>query len=93
MFIKNKIKDLFTGSRNENQVLAHARGRIPVCIKDLCSVCATEFWGQISLFMPGLNDVSKNKKILVKCIKLNSYDGNNSVPFSFFYLSQRVVLQ
>lgn len=61
MYIKEKLKNLFTGDRDENQSLAYISRRFPVSIKDIRSVCPPELLGESLLTMPWLrDDVSVN---------------------------------
>nr|XP_055036496.1 uncharacterized protein LOC129423979 [Misgurnus anguillicaudatus] len=60
---KEKLKNLFTGDRDEEQTMACISRRFPVRIKDIRSVCPPELLGESFLAMPWLTDDAVNYRV------------------------------
>ncbi|KAM6943918.1 uncharacterized protein PEZ65_001841 [Lycodopsis pacificus] len=60
---KEKLKELFSGCRNEMERLTTISRRYPVPVKDMRSVCPPELLGQSSIEMPWLTDDAVNYRV------------------------------
>ncbi|XP_030581204.1 uncharacterized protein LOC115777435 [Archocentrus centrarchus] len=76
---KEKLKQLLSGSLDENQALAYASRRFPVSVKDISSVCPLDLLLQSSLYMPWMTDDAVNYRVAQlaqenKCGALGTFD-------------------